>query len=207
MAPGLRRELSAVRVPGADLFETLRWMRASLPRDGPDAYAPGLLDFPPRAPGLDRARAVLAPWSLGHLVLYEAERPVVANNFGYGFVDSIRFFLAESEDDALQVADARRARWVVVADLVPRMNDYAAVLGRPPYLVAGPRGLEPTAAYFRTMQSRLFDFDGKGARLPGLDVPPLSRFRLLHRSRTGTARGGRFLPRWRVFEILPATAP
>ena len=206
MAPGLRRELSAVHVPGSDLFETLAWMRAKLPH-AVDPYASGLLEIPPRAPGLDRARAVLGPWALGHLVLYEAELPVVANNFGYGFLDSIRFFLAENEAEALAIADARRAGWVIVTDLVPRMNDYAAAIGRPPYLAPGPGGgPQPDASYFRTMQSRLFDFDGAGARLPGIEIPPLARFRLVYRSRSAIARGGRWFPRWRVFEILSATA-
>ena len=146
---------------------------------------------------------MLAPWSLGHLILYRAELPVVANNFGYGFLDSIRFFLAESEREALEIADRHRVRWVVVTDLVPRMNDYAGYVGRPPTLRPGVAGPEPTVAYFRTMQSRLYDFDGRGATLPGLEVAPLARFRLLYSSKSAIQRGGRWLARWKVFEILP----
>ncbi len=146
---------------------------------------------------------MLAPWSLGHLILYEAEQPVVANNFGYGFLDSIRFFLAESEEEALKIAERRRVRWVVATDLVPRLNDYAAYLGRPPYLTPGAGGPEPKPSYFSTMQSRLYDFDGKGADLPGFRIPPLARFRLIERSKSAIPRGGRWLARWKVFEILP----
>jgi dolichyl-diphosphooligosaccharide--protein glycosyltransferase len=200
MAAGLRHELNAVRVPGSDLFETLDWMRRELPRSV-DAYDPRLLESPPGPPALSQASSVLAPWSLGHLILYDAEQPVVANNFGYGFLDSIRFFVSESEPEALAIAHRHRVRWILVTDLVPRMNDYAGYLGRPPYLASRPDGLAPRPAYFRTMQSRLYDFDGAGARLPGLEVPPLTRFRLLYRSRSAIPRGGKWLARWKVFEI------
>jgi hypothetical protein len=83
-----------------------------------------------------------------------------------------------------------------VTDLSPKMNDYGSILGRPPCLVATPRGMAPTAAYFRTMQSRLYDFDGAGPY-------PLAHFRLVYASRTGTLRGGRFVARWKIFEIVP----
>jgi hypothetical protein len=137
---------------------------------------------------------MLSPWALGHFVTYYAELPAPADAFGYGFLDSIRFFLSESEEEALAIARARRSRWIAVTDLTPKMNDYGRILGREPYLVPAERGLAPTAAYFRTMQSRLYDFDAGGAR-------PLTRFRLIYASRTGTLRGGRFVARWKIFEI------
>ena len=146
---------------------------------------------------------MLAPWGLGHLILYDAELPVVANNFGYGFLDSIRFFLAPSEAEALAIARERRARWVVATDLVPRMNDYAAYLGRPPLLAGAPGRLVPSPRYFATLQSRLYDFDGAAARVNGVDVPALTSFRLRFHSRSAIQRGGRWLARWKVFEIVP----
>jgi asparagine N-glycosylation enzyme membrane subunit Stt3 len=200
MIPGIRQELRTEHVAGSDLFATLDWMRRSLPRTV-DPYDARLL-APPGPPELARADAVLAPWSLGHLLLYEAEQPVVANNFGYGFIDSIRFFLSDSEEAALQIAHARRARWILATDLVPRMNDYAGYLGKAPLLEATSGGLVPGSGYFQTMQSRLYDFDGKGIEQSGVSVPPLSSFRLVFSSRTGILRGGRVVSRWKVFEIL-----
>ncbi|HLN59103.1 MAG TPA: STT3 domain-containing protein, partial [Thermoanaerobaculia bacterium] len=129
LAPGIAEELAAVRVPGSDLFETLEWMRRHLPHTV-DAYDERFLSATP-PPGLAGAGSVLAPWSLGHMILYGAELPVVANNFGYGFLDSIRFFLAGSEEEALAIASGRRVRWVLATDLAARMNDYAGYLGRP----------------------------------------------------------------------------
>ena len=201
MAPGIRQEVTAVRVPGSDLFETLDWMARELPHPI-SAYDPRLLSRDP-PPELSDARSVLTPWSLGHIVLYEAELPVVANNFGYGFLDSIRFFLAESEDEGVALAGARRARWILATDLVPRMNDYAEYIGKKGTLRPGAEGLLPTPEYFRTLQSRLYDFDGNGMNAGGVEIPPLTRFRLIHQSRTGIRRGGRWLARWKLFEVVP----
>jgi dolichyl-diphosphooligosaccharide--protein glycosyltransferase len=201
MQKGLQEELAAGYVPGSDLFETLGWMRTNLPH-AVDAYDPRLLGPPPFPDALARASSVLAPWSLGHLLLYEAELPVVANNFGYGFLDSVRFFLASTEEEALAIARRHRARWIVATDLVPRMNDYASYLGRPPLFEATARGPVPTAAYFSTMQSRLYDYGGQGAALSGLTIEPLRSIRVIHRSKSAIQRGARWIPRWVVFEIL-----
>jgi len=201
MAPGLRDELSATYVPGSDLFATLARMRVDLPH-AVDPYDPRLLGPPPFPASLSGAQSVLAPWSLGHFVLYEAGLPVVANNFGYGFLDSIRFFLAESEDDALAIARRHRARWVVATDLSARLNDYARYLGRAPYLVPGPDGLAPTPAYLRTLQARLYELGGREASFGGVAVPAVTRFRLLFRSQSAIQRGGRWIPRWSVWEIV-----
>jgi asparagine N-glycosylation enzyme membrane subunit Stt3 len=204
MGPGLRDELSSNPFPGSDLFATLSRMRTELPH-AVDAYDPRLLGPPPFPGALSGASSVMAPWSLGHWVLYEAGLPVVANNFGYGFLDSIRFFLAPTEEEALAIARRHRARWIVATDLVPRLNDYASYLGRPPLLTAAPDGsLAPTPAYFDTMQSRLYDFGAAGTRLTGREIPALSGIRLLFHSQSAIRRGGRWIPRWSVFEI---TAP
>jgi dolichyl-phosphooligosaccharide-protein glycotransferase len=194
-------EYHTVHVPDADLFATLDWMGRNIPR-AVDPYDPRFLSavrFPPELAG---AESVLAPWSLGHQVLYEAGLPVVANNFGYGFVDSLRFFLAESEEEALQIARARRARWVVAMDLVPRMNDYASYLDRPPLLRETPNGPAPTERYLRTLQSRLYDFDGEGLTMSAITVPPLVHFRLRFNSATAIQRWGKYLAWMKVFEIV-----
>jgi hypothetical protein len=166
-----------------------------------DPYDPRLLTpLPP--PELSRAASVLAPWSLGHRILYGAGLPVVANNFGYGFLDSLRFFLARSEEEALAIARSHRARWVLATDLVPRLNDYAGYLGRPPLLRATEGGPVPLPEYFSTLQSRLYDFDGAGMESGGLRIAPLAHFRILYHSRSAIPRGGRWLARWKVFEIV-----
>lgn len=201
MVPGIRDEIRAVRVPGSDLFATLDWMRRELPH-AIDVYDARLLQSSSDPRELRRASSVLAPWSLGHLILYEAELPVVANNFGYGFLDSIRFFLSESEEQALEIAKRRRVRWVLATDLAARLNDYASYLDRPPYLRRTEQGFAATPKYFSTVQSRLYDFDAKGGSLTGLTIDPLPHFRLRFHSKSAIRRGGRWLARWKVFEIV-----
>ena len=201
-AVSTREEVRAAHAAGSDLYTTLDWMRRQIPH-AVDPYDSRLLspDNPP--PELSRAESVLAPWSLGHFILYESGLPVVANNFGYGFVDSLQFFLAETEEDAIAIASRRRARWVVVTDLAPRMNDYASYLGRPPSLQVTAGGVTPTERYFRTIQSRLYDFDGAGLATPAFSVRPLDHFRLRFHSATAIRRGGKLLARWKVFEMIP----
>jgi asparagine N-glycosylation enzyme membrane subunit Stt3 len=206
MAAGVVEEVRSDHVAGSDLFATLGWMHDRIPHRV-DPYDPRLLGPARDSAVVPDARAVLAPWSLGHLLLYEAELPVVANNFGYGFLDSIRFFLATSEAEALAIARAHRARWVLAADLTPRVNDYAQYLGRPPLLRATADGLAAQGAYFQTMQARLYDFDGKGGDAAGYLVEPTPSLRLVFASRTGTWRAGRFVARWKVFEISETRSP
>jgi asparagine N-glycosylation enzyme membrane subunit Stt3 len=201
-AGALATEVKTIRVAGSDLFGTLDWMRRELPHDV-DAYDLRLLEAAPPGSPAASPSAVMAPWSLGHLVLYEAELPVVANNFGYGFLDSIRFFLSENESEALAIARSRGVRWVVVTDLVPRMNDYAGYLGRPPLLETRGSGVSPTPRYFATIQSRLYDFDGAGGKIGSVEVAPLESFRLRFRSKSAIQRGDRWVARWKVFEIVP----
>ena len=91
---------------------------------------------------------------------------------------------------------------MLATDLVPRLNDYASYLGRPPYMRPTSKGLGATPDYFRTLQARLYDFDGAAVRMPGLDVEPLTHFRLRFHSQSAIARGGHWIARWKVFEIL-----
>jgi hypothetical protein len=191
--PGLARQLATHYAPGDDLIATMEWARTRLPH-AVSAYDERFLPPPAAVPELDRAEAMLSPWALGHFVTFYAELPAPADGFGYGFMDSIRFFLAESEEEALAIARDRRSRWIAVTDLTPKMNDYAKILGRAPYISVDGNRAVPTPAYFRTMQSRLYDFDGAGPA-------PLTRFHLVHASRTGSLRGGRIVARWKIFEI------
>jgi hypothetical protein len=191
--PGLRRQLATRYAPGDDLIATMEWARTNLPH-AVSAYDARFLPPPAAVPELDRAEAMLSPWALGHFVTFYAELPAPADGFGYGFMDSIRFFLSESEEEALAIARDRRSRWIAATDLTPKMNDYAKLLGRAPYVSLEGNRAVPMPAYFRTMQSRLYDFDGAGPA-------PLGRFHLVHASRTGSLRGGRIVARWKIFEI------
>jgi hypothetical protein len=82
------------------------------------------------------------------------------------------------------------------------MNDYAEYLSRPPYLRRTGQGLAPEPAYFSTLQSRLYDFDGAGAEAADARIEPLAHFRLVYHSRSALRRGNRPVALWKVFEIV-----
>ena len=81
------------------------------------------------------------------------------------------------------------------------MNDYAGYLGRPAYLRATEQGLVPTPAYFSNAAVASLRLRRRGARPAGLEIEPLQHFRLIYRSRSAISRGGRWLARWKIFEI------
>jgi asparagine N-glycosylation enzyme membrane subunit Stt3 len=198
----LRKELARPYELEPDYRETLATLR-DLGAGQIDPFDPRFLEAGTPIPELERAQSVMAFWSQGHLVTYHSQLPVVANNFGYNFFDSVRFFLAETEDEALEIAKVHRVRFVLVMDLLPIVDQYGQVLGRSGYTIKTPEGGQANPRYFRTLQSRLEDFDGEGATMGDQTIPPLEHFRLRHASKTGVHRFGRFVAKWKIFEVVP----
>jgi len=63
--------------------------------------------------------SIMSWWDYGNWIVYRAHRPVVANNFQAGAKDAARFFLSESEDEALEILNTRRSRYVITdADML-----------------------------------------------------------------------------------------
>jgi dolichyl-diphosphooligosaccharide--protein glycosyltransferase len=58
--------------------------------------------------------SVMSWWDYGNWILYLSERPVVANNFQAGAEDAAKFYLSQSEPEAMAVLDARGSRYVIV---------------------------------------------------------------------------------------------
>ncbi len=89
-------------------IESIGWLEENTPK------VSGFDD--PNAPG---EYGVLSWWDYGNWILYQSKRPVVANNFQAGAKDATRFFLSESEDEALNILDRRKARYIVTnADIL-----------------------------------------------------------------------------------------
>lgn len=202
MLISLPRAIQSDYEAGPDRMGALLKLRELMPSEI-DMFDPRMLDPAARIPELARADSVLAFWSQGHLVTYYSERPVVANNFGYAFFDSLRFFFAESENEALAIARAHRARFVLSVDILQSANDYGAAIGKGNYVEMTGHGGVITPAWFRTLQARMHDFDGQGATLPGgIRVEPLAHFTLRYASAAGSRRFGRFVPLIKVFELV-----
>jgi len=77
---------------------------------------------------------VLAPWSLGHSIIYIGERPVVADPFGHGIDKSAKYYTAESTQEALQVIKENKVGYVVGQDMSGEMTQriYGEYLNLPP---------------------------------------------------------------------------
>ncbi len=114
--------------------------------------------------------AVLASWMWGHTILWGAERPVVACNFGSfvgrdGFLAPYRFFLSEDSAAAEAVLKARRTRYILATgDLAIQLPEMIAATAPDPgdrYFGPGPGGgIQLRHEWFRTVGARLM-FDGR----------------------------------------------
>ncbi len=204
MAAGLRAEAAASYGPGTGLLRLLERLKAMNPRPI-DPYDRRFLDSAVDRDLWRHAPSVMDSWSLGHYVTYYAEWPVVADNFGYGFEESVHFFYASSETRALEIA--RRHRSVLVLDdgLLPRPSPQGKILeDLPPFWISTPGGWVARARYLQTIEVRLYDFDGKGASpRAGITIEPLPHFRFLESAGPASRRFGRLIPRWKLFALSP----
>lgn len=60
--------------------------------------------------------AVMAPWDLGHYLLYDTDKPIVASSYQRrvdGIVDSYEVLCAPTPDEARAILARRRVRWFV----------------------------------------------------------------------------------------------
>jgi len=125
---------------------------------------------------------VLSWWDYGNWILYQSRRPVVANNFQAGATDAARFFLSEYEEEALAIAEARDARYIVTDEkmvyrklpAVARWIDedpesYIAISSGPDLIT-----FEHSERFLRTLL----------AGLHLLDCTNLDHFRLVYESKT-----------------------
>jgi dolichyl-phosphooligosaccharide-protein glycotransferase len=172
-----------------------------------DPYDPRFLEKDASIPELERAESVLAFWSQGHLATWYSGLPVVANNFGYGYVTSLEFYFSEDESEAVEIAKRHRVRWVVVFDLLSVFESYGEALGETGYVSRSGSGFSPTPRYFRTLHARLYESDGLGGVVAGLEVEPLDHFRLLWHSDETVPRPAGPVPRFKIFELLDPGEP
>ena len=139
-----------------DWAETLEWLSENTPETA--GY---------QRPDRPAEYGVLSWWDYGNWILLQSRRPVVANNFQAGAQDAARFFLSETEDEAIAVAEARDVRYVI--------TDYKIVYTKlpaiPPWIGEDPDSyivistdpdivtFEHTKRFLSTTLARLHLFD------------------------------------------------
>jgi len=148
--------------------------------------------------------AVLAPWYMGHWLVWYAERPVVLSpmlDVGQpGFAGGMRFFFLEDDGAALELLRARGVSHVVVTPELASIRPRAALAGVEARRYVAADGRVDLGAYARTVAARL---TFRGA-IPGLREVARSR------AFVDSPYGG-VVPEIRVYEVegpagLPATA-
>ncbi len=161
----------AVPQIAGDWYDSLNWLEKN-------SNATSWYDSPDKIPEY----SVMSWWDYGNWILYQAKRPVVANNFQTGIPDASRFYLSENEDAATRVLDTRKTRYVI--------TDYDMHYGKLPavatwankdpaiYLSIQDFGqymtAVPTKKFMETTLACLHLFDGSS----------MGHFRLIHESRS-----------------------
>lgn len=163
-----------------DWRETLEWMETHTPETGVDYYRiydGADFQYPAQSYG------VMSWWDYGHMITYIAKRIPNANPFQSGVAGengAATFFIAETEERNTAISDALGVRYVVtdiemdVGKFWAMATWYNMSAGQNPYveLVLVPdqttTGGYSTftlyeAPYFRTMISRLHNYDGSMA--------------------------------------------
>ncbi len=72
--------------------------------------------------------SILAWWNYGNWIVYEAKRPVVANNFQVGAKDAARFFLSQNESEAMKIIQKRGVKYVVTTDMEKIEYYFASIM-------------------------------------------------------------------------------
>ncbi len=152
-------------------------------------------------PGAEAREGAMCPWAIGHKVLYLTGLPVVSNNFGThigldSWRDWSRFFMATTEDEAMDLLERRRIRWVLVDDNLDNsaaamraldlpVGDYIVKRGEP----NGEASIRVTFPYRQALFLLLARLMGAEADIEGArggepsHVSALGRFRLVYDTR------------------------
>ena len=159
----------------------------------------------PPVPGRE---GVLAPWSLGHLIRYFSDRPVIASPFGTEggarvMEDTAGFWFATDQRAAEAVLERRHAGLVLLAQPVTEaigLHPFAPP-GTPAAVVrvnGGEHGgpVRDTESFWRIVPNRLFFGDG----LPTPSSPALDAFRLLWETPTTSPENPALEERWMLYE-------
>lgn len=149
---------------------------------------------------------VAAEWVWGHWITQIGRKPNIANPLSQtptnlrGIENVARLFLAESEEEAVSIAEALGARYLLLSSMPVTVSDLAAQTGRDPsrYVAKDSTGAASfLPPFFETFHSRLYLGGGVGEE----ETAPVSRARLVFDSRVPIDFLGP-RPAVRIFEVV-----
>ena len=140
--------------------------------------------------------AVLAPWSMGHVIQTYGGRPTICDNF-FGVPENDRamrrcerLFLATDMEKLKRELSALRVRYVVIAPPDPRqIKAQMERLGKNALAFVGKNG-KFTMDFAKTLIIRLGAMHGRGVTLrDGTKLSALPEFKLIHTFRVRDSKG------------------
>jgi len=212
-----------------DWYDALQWLKENTPDPGVDYYAlyegPGMSAESGLAnpyPYPESVYGIMAGWDSGHMITYYAQRMPHANPFQQGltrkgFPGEADFFLTQSEEEAVSIADFLKTRYVITdtggCDAYGGFYSKALWLGVLDLFYfqeneEGPTG-EAKPVYDSSTCARLHFLDGTIFEYDDFYVPALTRFRLVYESEN-TSRNFAFegreiaeIKEIKLFEYVP----
>jgi len=158
-----------------DWFTSLAWLKDNTPNPINSSNADIIGSW--SMPSKDRIPdyGIMSWWDYGNYILYLSERPVVANNFQLGAIDSAKFLASENESEANKIMNERKAKYVIVdygsgLNVIKSGNilslrgswiSVAFLLGKDLGYYLGSNNF-PNQNYLNTTYAKLYIFDGKG---------------------------------------------
>ena len=218
-----------------DWYSSLEWFGDNSPDPGVDYYATydkETFTYPPESYG------VMSWWDYGHYITFVSKRIPNSNPFQHGVAGpngAAAFFMQENEAGASTILDNVGTKYIITdidmdtGKFWAMATWYNSDVGGTPYMSAfndqsGNQGYLYTEKYFRTMISRLHNFDGSMAApdenylvtnagktysylilSPTKPVEALQHYRLVHESDTNVFRNTAVgdLKRVKIFEYVP----
>ena len=170
-----------------DWKDALYWVKENSPRGDMDYLA-----CDSQAPD---GYAVGAWWDFGHMIVYLAERPAIANPFQNQATEMACFFMTDNESEAMVYVNNTDMAYVIV-DARSVNAHYPAMMlwaggDTNDYYVSTSDGLEFYPPFYKTMAYRLYVLEGDGcvgmgaeksmdALVPPCGVSPLEHFDMVY---------------------------
>ena len=182
LIPSIQTDSTMVQYPlmfSNDWFTSLQWLKDNTPNPINGSSNNGSNNGSWDLPSKDHIPeyGIMSWWDYGNYILYLSERPVVANNFQLGAIDSANFLTSENESEANKIMNMRKAKYVIVdyrvglntirsGNRITIRGTWIAVaflVGKNLNYYLDKNGF-PNQNYLNTTYARLYLYDGKGMK-------------------------------------------